>query len=62
MGRTDQSAQMTDMPPYPESSGDAGDDIGTPRWVYGFGILAIALILLFVILHLAGMGPGGHTP
>jgi hypothetical protein len=47
-----------------------GDDIGvasdraspprTPRWVYVFGIAAIVFVLLFVILHLAGGGLGGH--
>jgi hypothetical protein len=35
---------------------------GTPRWVKVFGIIAIALVLFFVILHLAGagFGPGIH--
>ena len=31
-----------------------------PRWVKVFGIIAIALVALFVILHLAGRGFGGH--
>lgn len=43
------------------SNGDVDDDSGTPRWVYGFGFIAIVLVLLFVILHLAGGGLGGHT-
>jgi len=37
----------------------------TPRWVKLFGIIVIALVLLFVILHLTGNslgGPGSHTP
>ena len=34
----------------------------TPRWVKAFGIVAIGLVLLFVILHLTGNSPGGHTP
>jgi hypothetical protein len=34
----------------------------TPRWVKVFGIIGIVLVLLFVILHLAGRGFGGHTP
>jgi hypothetical protein len=33
---------------------------GTPRWVKMFGIVAVILVLLFVILHLAGRGLGGH--
>jgi hypothetical protein len=27
-----------------------------------FGIIALVLVLLFVILHLTGRGLGGHTP
>jgi len=41
---------------------DRGSTTGTPRWVYVFGIIAIVLVLLFVILHLTGGGLGGHTP
>ena len=35
---------------------------GTPRWVKILVVLAILLIVLFVIMHLAGggMGPGMH--
>jgi hypothetical protein len=51
---------MADLPPDPND--DAGDDIGTPRWVYVSGTIAIVLVLLFVILHLTGHGLGGHTP
>jgi hypothetical protein len=32
----------------------------TPRWVKAFGIFAVALILLFVALHLTGHGMHGH--
>jgi hypothetical protein len=32
----------------------------TPRWVKVFGIIAAALVLLFIILHLTGRGLGGH--
>ena len=31
-----------------------------PRWVKVFGIIFIVLVLLFVILHLMGLGFGGH--
>jgi ABC-type transporter Mla subunit MlaD len=34
----------------------------TPRWVYAFGIIAIVLVLVFVILHLTGRSLGGHAP
>ncbi len=63
---------MADPPPYPDSNGDTGDDTGvgpdresttgTPRWVKVFGIIALVVVLLFVILHLSGGGLGGHTP
>jgi hypothetical protein len=35
---------------------------GTPRWVIVSGIVVLALVLLFVGLHLAGggMGPMNH--
>jgi hypothetical protein len=46
---------LADLPPYPDSN-------GTPRWVKVFGIIALVAVLLFVILHLTGHGPGGHTP
>ena len=31
-----------------------------PRWVKVFGIIAIFLLLLFIILHLTGNNLGGH--
>ncbi len=36
------------------------DNAGVPRWVYGVGIIALAVILLFVILHFSFGGPMGH--
>jgi hypothetical protein len=69
-------------PPYPDSNGDTGDDTGvgpdrgsttgTPRWVKVFGVIALVLVVLLVILMLTGRGnhgpgrhagdAGGHTP
>jgi hypothetical protein len=37
-----------------------GSTTSTPRWVKVFGIAAIVIVLLLVILHLAGDGLGGH--
>lgn len=37
-------------PPYP----------GAPRWVRWLGVLAAALVLLFVVLHLTGNAPMSH--
>lgn len=34
----------------------------TPRWVYVFGIVAVVLVVVFVVLHLTGRGLGGHAP
>lgn len=65
-GHSGPNAQV-DLQPNLDSNGDAGvrPDRGsppnTPRWVKVFGIIAIVLVLLFVILHLAGGGFGGHT-
>jgi hypothetical protein len=41
---------------------DGGSTTGTPRWAYVFGLIAIVLVLLFVILHLTGGGLRGHSP
>jgi hypothetical protein len=52
---------MTDPPLHPDSNSETGDEnTGTPRWVKVFGIIAVVLLLLFVILHLTGGGLGGH--
>ncbi|MCA1580962.1 MAG: hypothetical protein LC796_06100 [Acidobacteria bacterium] len=62
---------MPDPPPQPDSKGNDGisrrefdlvSTPGTPRWVYVFGLIAIVLVLLFVILHLTGGGFRGHMP
>jgi ABC-type transporter Mla subunit MlaD len=49
----------------PSPSPDIGDDTGIPRWVKIFGVIALIVVLLVVILMLTGVGiggPGGHTP
>lgn len=59
---------MTD-PPYRDSGDDSGvtpdreSPPGTPRWVKVFGIVALVLVLLFVLMLLTGRGshgPGRH--
>jgi hypothetical protein len=47
---------------YPDISvgSDQGHTTSTPRWVYVVGIHAIALALLFVVLHLTGVGLRSH--
>jgi hypothetical protein len=59
---------MADPPRHPDTRDDTG--VGpnrgsagsTPRWVSVLGIIiAIALVLMFVVLHLTGtLGPGAH--
>jgi hypothetical protein len=55
---------MPDLPPDPDPLGDArprgGSKTNTPSWVYGFGVIAVVLVLLFVTLHVTGHSPGGH--
>lgn len=50
------------MAELPSSSDPDDDDSGdTPRWVKVFGIIGAVIVLLFVILHVAGRGLGGHA-
>jgi hypothetical protein len=56
---------MADPPRYPDTGDDPGDrGAATPtsRWVWALGIIiAIALVVLFVVLHVTGtIGPGAH--
>jgi len=59
---------MADPPRQPDTGWDSGagpdeeSTGGTPRWVKLLGIIALVLVLLFVILHLAFGGFGGHSP
>ena len=49
--------------PAPGSSSDTdgeGSPPPAPRWVKVFGLIAVVLVLLFVIRHLAGGGFRGH--
>jgi hypothetical protein len=41
---------------------DGISNAGTPRWVKVFGIIAIVLLVVFIILHLTGNRLGSHTP
>jgi hypothetical protein len=45
----------TDQPP-------SGTAPGPPRWVKVSGVVALAVVVLFLVLHLigSGMGPGMH--
>lgn len=60
---------MTD--PHPDLRSAQNPNAGTnpgrgpatqTRWVKVLGLIAIALVLIFVVIHLAGGGMGNHTP
>ncbi len=70
---TEEDTPMADPSPYSDANCDTADDTrvradrgsppSAPRWVKVFGIIALVLILLVVILHLTGNslgGPMGH--
>ncbi len=68
--RVKEETQMTNVPPNTGANSGVGHDrgapTGTPRWVKLFGIVALVLILLFVVIQLSGRGgdhgPGNHVP
>jgi hypothetical protein len=63
---------MADLSPHPDSNGDTGvgrdrgATTGTPLWVKVFGIIALVLVVLVVIMLVTSVGgdhgPGRHTP
>jgi hypothetical protein len=44
------------MPTDPENKPEQG----TPRWVKVFGAIAVVLVVVFLVAHLAGGGMHGH--
>jgi len=61
---TEENTHMAGLPPDTGVGRDRESTPGTPLWVKVFGIIALAVVLLFVILLLfgGGHGPGRHTP
>jgi len=60
---------MADLACDPDPKGNTHNEAAgapcqgsTPRWVNVFGTVMVALVLLFVALHLTGHGFGSHTP
>lgn len=51
------------MPDSPSPSG-AHDEVDhrAPRWVKVSAGIAVLLVMVFVVVHLAGGGMVGHTP
>jgi hypothetical protein len=59
---------MAELPRLPASDRETDDtavdtdrsaDVRTPRWVIVFAVIALVLVVLVVIQHLAGGGFGG---
>ena len=48
------------LTPYGRRKQHERGEVPQSRWGYVFGIIAIVLVLLLVILHLTGGGIGGH--
>jgi hypothetical protein len=61
---------MADTSPSHDERGDetgtGGEPIpGPPRWVKAFGLIALAVVLLFLVVLIVGggeHGPGRHSP
>ncbi|UUV29953.1 hypothetical protein NQK81_35100 [Amycolatopsis roodepoortensis] len=54
---------MTTPPDRPDNSADAepaDQPEPRPRWVLAAAAVAITLLVVFVVLHLAGLNIGGH--
>ncbi|MFI6012388.1 hypothetical protein ACIBAG_26830 [Streptomyces sp. NPDC051243] len=55
---------MTDSPSEPTAGAarDRATAPGAPRWVKVSGAVALAVVVLFLVLHLtgSGVGPGMH--
>lgn len=56
------NVSVPDLPSRPESDVEVGlgSSAGRPRWVYVVGIHAIALALLFLVMHVTGGGLRSH--
>lgn len=46
----------------PASEGLDREPAGTPRWAKVLGGVVLVVVLLIVVLHLTGLGPGVHAP
>lgn len=53
---------MPDAPSDHNAHTKNTNDSSTPRWVKIFAAVGLALVLLFIILHLVGGGLGHHAP
>jgi hypothetical protein len=47
--------------PDPENAGTGEAAEPAPRWVWTLGLVGVALVILFVVAHLASGGFHGHS-
>lgn len=52
---------MSERGPHTGAADGADQPPGTPRWVKVAGLVAFAVVVLFVVLRLTGLG-GDHGP
>ena len=52
----DQRHDVASVTLAPPATGPAVDDRGPARWTYLFGIIALCIVLVFVLMHLIGNG------
>jgi hypothetical protein len=60
MGNTEKEDKVVKDAIHSASNRRATAPEKTPRWVVVFGVVAAALFLCFVVLHLTGRGLGHH--
>ena len=60
MGNTEEEDKVAKNAIHGASNRQATAPDKTPRWVVVFGVVAAALFLCFVVLHLTGRGLGHH--
>lgn len=58
---TDEASGRHDSKPGRTAARKRRSDLGMPRWGKPFGIAAVTLIAIVVILHLTGNGFHGHS-
>ncbi len=49
------------LPSKHDRVGENDPELATPRWVKVFGIVALILFLIFILLHATGHSPSGHS-
>lgn len=56
----DGAGRIDKRPPDSDHPRATGGTTATPRWVKVFGIVAVVVVLMVIVMLLAGHGPGQH--